>query len=64
MFYTIYKTTNNINGKWYIGYHSTKDVNDDYLGSGRDLKKAIKKYGIKNFSKEILFVFNSAEEAF
>lgn len=48
----IYKTTNLINGKWYIGKH-TKG-NPDYLGSGVALLRAIKKYGKENFSREIL----------
>lgn len=61
--YIIYKTTNNINKKFYIGYHSTEDIDDDYLGSGRDLLKAIKKYGKDNFTKEILFIFNNLEDA-
>jgi group I intron endonuclease len=48
----VYKTTNLINGKQYIG----RDMynNPKYLGSGRLLRKAIKKYGIENFKKEIL----------
>lgn len=48
----IYKTTNKIDGKIYVG----KDVKDNptYLGSGFILKRAIKKYGKENFLKEIL----------
>ena len=48
----IYKTTNKINGKWYIGMDSRDNPN--YLGSGVALSKAIQKYGKENFNKEIL----------
>jgi hypothetical protein len=62
--FVVYKTINLINNRYYIGVHRTKDVNDKYLGSGVLLKVAIKKYGKKNFVKEILSIFDSYEEAF
>lgn len=48
----IYKTTNIINGKIYIGQDSNN--NPKYIGSGKILKKAIKNYGKENFKKEII----------
>lgn len=53
-FHFIYKTTCLITGKWYLGMHSTDNLNDGYLGSGVRLWKSIKKYGREQHSVEIL----------
>lgn len=63
-FYYFYKITNTINNHFYYGVHSTNNLNDDYMGSGKRLHFAYKKYGIENFKKEILKFFNSADEAY
>lgn len=62
MFYIIYKITNLLNEKIYVGKHQTKDLNDGYMGSGKRLRRAIAKYGIENFKKEILFYFDNEQD--
>jgi len=62
MNYLIYKITNTVNDKIYIGKHQTENINDTYFGSGVALERAIKKYGKQFFKKEILFIFNSEDE--
>jgi hypothetical protein len=61
-FFIIYKISNKINNKIYIGAHVTKHVNDNYMGSGTALNRAKKKYGLDNFVKEILYVFDNEQE--
>lgn len=59
-----YIITNIVNGKCYIGMHSTNTDNDRYLGSGVSLKLAIKKYGRGKFIKNILCICETKEEAY
>lgn len=73
-----YQTLNKINGKTYIGYHRTNNINDGYIGCGVRSQsyansavkktnsafiKAVVKYGYENFKLEILSFFDTVEEA-
>lgn len=57
-----YKITNNLNNHFYYGIHSTNDLEDGYMGSGTRLHYAYKKYGIENFTKEIIKFFDTRKE--
>jgi hypothetical protein len=56
----IYKITNLINKKFYIGKDTSSDSN--YFGSGLLIKRAIEKYGLENFQKEIIDETDNYEE--
>jgi len=56
----IYKTTNLVNGKIYIGQDFRNKQN--YFGSGNCLHRAIRKYGLENFKKEILEYCKTKEQ--
>lgn len=58
-FYTVYKITNLVNGRLYVGCHQTENLDDGYLGSGKLIRRAVKKHGVDNFLKEILHVFDN-----
>jgi group I intron endonuclease len=62
MNYLIYKITNKLNNKIYVGKHKTDFILDDYFGSGLLLKRAIEKHGRENFTREILFECKTEEE--
>lgn len=63
MYGYIYKTTNIINGKIYIGQHKSNNFLKEhyYIGSGKLLKIAIQKYGKENFKCELLEECDSKE---
>lgn len=58
----IYLTTNLINGKIYVGQHSLKSKTQNYKGSGKEILRALKKYGKENFKMEVIEWCESFEE--
>ncbi|ADI96404.1 putative GIY-YIG family Seg-like homing endonuclease [Acinetobacter phage Ac42] len=63
LYHFTYKTTNIVNNKIYFGIHSTNNLEDGYIGSGRVFRLAIAKYGKASFVREILEFFDTREEA-
>lgn len=61
-YFYLYRVTNLINGKIYIGIHMTSNMKDCYYASGRAINQALRKYGKQNFKREILEYFSSEEE--
>lgn len=53
-YHYIYKTTCVVTGKYYLGMHSTYDLNDGYMGSGKRLGYSMRKHGRENHVCEIL----------
>lgn len=61
-FHYIYKITNILNEKFYIGMHSTDDLKDGYFGSGKYLWYSVQKHGKENHSLDILEYCENREE--
>lgn len=61
-YHYIYKTTCNVNGKYYIGMHSTDNLEDGYLGSGKRLWNSINYHEKENHTKEILEFLKNRKE--
>lgn len=50
----VYKWTNLLNNKWYIGSHKGKTT-DGYTASGVLIRQSFEKHGMDNFVREILY---------
>lgn len=61
-YHTLYRTTCTVTGNYYIGVHSTDNLEDGYLGSGLRLKRSVQKHGIENHTKEFLEFFECREK--
>ena len=59
-----YIITNLVNDKQYVGDHSTNNLEDGYMGSGKKLNEEKLKYGKENFKRKILEFFDTKEEAY
>lgn len=65
--YSFYRTVNLVNGKYYLGVHRERYwpvIDTSYLGSGKAITRAIKKYGWENFQREILGLYENEPDAY
>jgi len=63
MYHYVYLIENLVNGKIYVGKHSTDDLEDGYMGSGKLISRASAKHGVENFRKHIIQYHESEKEA-
>lgn len=61
-YHYLYKITCEKNGRYYIGIHSTSNLNDGYMGGGKRIKNSVKKHGKEFHIKEILEFFDTREK--
>lgn len=61
-FHYTYLIINNKNGHYYIGKHSTTNIDDCYMGSGKLIIRAMKRYGKENFTKTIFSYHDTEDE--
>ena len=54
-YFYIYKITNKVTGEYYVGIHRTINLKDGFMGEGDYIWKVINKYGIENFTKELVY---------
>ncbi len=64
MFHYLYCIKNIVDGKVYVGKHSTENLDDGYMGSGVAINEAIKNEGLENFRRHILKFFETSQDAF
>jgi hypothetical protein len=62
-YHIVYKTTCLVTGRYYIGLHSTDDLDDRYLGSGVRLNRSVAKHGRDQHIRETLETFSTREAA-
>lgn len=63
-YHYVYKIINDFDNRYYVGKHSTNNIDDDYFGSGLIIKKLINKYGKEHFHKIILKTFETSLDAY
>lgn len=56
MKYYLYRITNLVNNKVYVGMHRSESLDNNYMGSGKLIQQAINKYGVDKFKKENEFI--------
>lgn len=61
-YHILYKTTCHTTGRYYIGIHSTDEMEDGYLGSGIHLTRSVKKHGRLAHTREVLEVLPSRDD--
>jgi len=60
-YHFIYKTVCLVTNKFYYGMHSTNNLEDGYLGSGKRLRYSVNKHGAENHKLNILEYLDSRE---